>query len=156
MKLVVVAVGTRMPQWVDEAFADYAKRMPRTARLDLTEVRPEPRDRGKTVPQMLRLESERISAAVPSGAKMVALDERGREFTSAAFSKWLGLRMQDGIDTAFLIGGPDGLAPSLKEASESVMRLSSLTLPHGLARVMLAEQLYRAVSILQGHPYHRE
>ena len=156
MKLVVVAVGLRMPRWVDEAFAEYARRMPRAAKLELVAVRPEPRVEAKTVEKMLELEAVRIAAAVPERAKTVALDERGREFTSAALARWLERRLQEGIDTAFLIGGPDGLAPHLKDKAETVMRLSAMTLPHGLARVLLAEQLYRAVSILQNHPYHRE
>ena len=156
MKLVVVAVGLKMPRWVDEAFAEYAKRMPRGAKLELVEVRPEPRVEGKTVAQMLTLEARRIAAAVPDRAKTVALDERGREFTSAALARWLQRRLEEGIDTAFLVGGPDGLAPSLKDRAETLMRLSAMTLPHGLARVLLAEQIYRAVSILQNHPYHRQ
>lgn len=145
-----------MPRWVDEAFAEYAKRMPRNAKLELVEVRPEPRVEGKTVQQMLGLEAERIAAAVPSRAKTVALDERGREFASADFARWIGRRIEENVDTAFLIGGPDGLAAPLKDEAETIMRLSAMTLPHGLARVLLAEQLYRAVSILQNHPYHRE
>ena len=156
MKLVIVAVGLKMPRWVDEAFAEYAKRMPRTAKLELVAVRPEPRVEGRTVEQMLGLEAERIAAAVPDRAKTVALDERGREFTSTTFSRWMGRRIEEGIDTAFLVGGPDGLAPRLKDKAETVMRLSAMTLPHGLVRVLLAEQLYRAVSILHNHPYHRE
>jgi 23S rRNA (pseudouridine1915-N3)-methyltransferase len=156
MKLAVIAVGVRMPKWVDEAFADYAKRMPRTASLGLVQIRPEPRDQGRTVSQMLQLEAGRIAAAVPSNTRSVALDERGREFTSATLARWLERRLEDRMDTAFLIGGPDGLADSLKESAETIMRLSALTLPHGLARVVLAEQLYRAVTIIQGHPYHRE
>ena len=156
MKLVVVAVGLKMPRWVDEAFAEYAKRMPRGAKLELVEVRPEPRVEGKTVAQMLTLEARSIAAAVPDRAKTVALDERGREFTSAALARWLQRRLEEGIDTAFLVGGPDGLAPPLKDKAETLMRLSAMTLPHGLARVLLAEQIYRAVSILQNHPYHRQ
>jgi 23S rRNA (pseudouridine1915-N3)-methyltransferase len=156
VKLLVVAVGLKMPRWVDEAFAEYAKRMPPTVKLELVAVRPEPRAEGRTVEQMLGLEAGRIAAAVPERAKTVALDERGREFTSAAFARWMGRRMAEGIDTAFLIGGPDGLASPLKDKAETVMRLSALTLPHGLARVLLAEQIYRAMSIIQGHPYHRE
>ena len=156
MKLMVVAVGLKMPRWVDEAFAEYAKRMPRTAKLELVAVRPEPRAEGKTVEQMLGLEAVRIAAAVPEGARTVALDERGREFTSTALARWLERRLREGIDTAFLIGGPDGLAAPLKDRAETIMRLSAMTLPHGLARVLLAEQIYRAVSILHNHPYHRE
>ena len=145
-----------MPRWVNEAFAEYAKRMPRTARLELVEVRPEPRVEGRTVKQMLALEAGRIAAAVPERTKTVALDERGREFSSTSFARWLGRRIEEGIDTAFLVGGPDGIAQALKDEAEAVVRLSAMTLPHGLARVLLAEQLYRAVSILQNHPYHRE
>ena len=156
MKLVVVAVGQKMPRWVDEAFAEYAKRMPPTTMLELVAVRPERRVEGRTVEQMLGLEAGRIAAAVPERAKTVALDERGREFTSAAFARWMGRRIEERIDTAFLIGGPDGLAAPLKDKAETVMRLSAMTLPHGLARVLLAEQIYRAMSIIQGHPYHRE
>ena len=156
MKLVVVAVGLKMPRWVDEAFAEYAKRMPRTAKLELAAVRPEPRVEGRTVEQMLGLEAVRIAQAVPDRARTVALDERGREFTSAALARWLARRLQEGTDIAFLIGGPDGLAPRLKDKAETLMRLSAMTLPHGLARVLLAEQIYRAMSILRNHPYHRE
>ena len=156
MKLLVVAVGLKMPRWVDEAFAEYAKRMPRTTKLELVAVRPEPRVEGRTVEQMLGLEAARIAAAVPDRARTVALDERGREFTSAALARWLERRLQEGTDIAFLIGGPDGLAPRLKDKAETLMRLSAMTLPHGLARVLLAEQIYRAMSILRNHPYHRE
>ena len=105
---------------------------------------------------MLAAEGERISRAIPAGCRRVALDERGRDLTTAALARWLEAQQQDGRDIAFMIGGADGLAPAIKTGAESVLRLSALTLPHGLARVLLAEQLYRAVSIIQGHPYHRE
>ncbi len=156
MKLLVVAVGNKMPRWVDEAFAVYATRMPRVLPVELVEVRPEPRESGKTVAQLLAAEAQRIGRAVPAGCRRVALDERGREFTTAQFARWLDRQRQDGRDTAFLIGGADGLAPETKKGAEFRLRLSGLTLPHGLARVLLAEQLYRAVSILHNHPYHRE
>jgi len=156
VRLLVVAVGLRMPGWVHQAFSEYAKRMPRTARLELVEVRPEPRVEGKTVKQMLALEAGRIAAAIPPRAKTVVLDERGREYDSTAFARWLKRRIEDNIDTAFVVGGADGVAQTLKDEAESVIRLSAMTLPHGLARVLLAEQLYRAVSILQNHPYHRD
>lgn len=145
-----------MPGWVTEAFAEYAKRMPRTARLELIEIRPEPRVEGKTVEQMLALEARRIAAAVPVRAKKVVLDERGREYDTTTFARWLGQRIDESIDTAFILGGADGTAQVLKDEAELVMRLSAMTLPHGLARVLLAEQLYRAVSIRQNHPYHRD
>src|SRR6266571_3037732 len=111
---------------------------------------------GKTVPQLLAAEAERIERAVPRGAMRVALDERGRELTTAQLARWLEARRQDGRDMTLLIGGADGLAPAVTRGAELVLRLSAMTLPHGLARVMLAEQLYRAASILHNHPYHRE
>ena len=156
MKLIVVAVGNRMPRWVNQAFEEYAKRMPRGLAIELIEVRPEPRSSGKSTPQLLKAEAERIERALPRGVSRVALDERGREFTTAGLARWLDGRRLDGRDTAFLIGGADSLAPATKSGAELVLRLSAMTLPHGLARVLLAEQLYRASSILHHHPYHRE
>jgi 23S rRNA (pseudouridine1915-N3)-methyltransferase len=155
MRFLVVAVGERMPGWVDEAFAEYAKRMPRRARLDLVSVRPEPRTSGKTVAQLMAAEAGRIDASLPANAVLVALDERGRDVTTLDLArqveKWLG----GGSDVAFVIGGPDGLDPTLKSRATLQLRLSSLTLPHALVRVVLAEQLYRALAILDNHPYHR-
>lgn len=144
-----------MPRWVDEAFDEYAKRMPRDLRIELVEVRPAPRGEGRTAGQLLEAEAARIERALPPGAARVALDERGREFGTAAFAKWLEAQRRDGRDPAFLVGGADGLAPRLKDRAALLLRLSAMTLPHGLARVLLAEQLYRAASILGGHPYHR-
>jgi 23S rRNA (pseudouridine1915-N3)-methyltransferase len=145
-----------MPRWVDEAFHEYAKRMPRDLRIELVEVRPEPRSGGKTTAQLLAAEGERIERAVPRGTARVALDERGRELGTAGFARWLEAQRQDGRDAAFLLGGADGLAPTAKSGAELLLRLSAMTLPHALARVILAEQLYRASSILHNHPYHRE
>ena len=156
MKLLVAAVGVRMPGWVDEAFAEYAKRMPREMKIELAEIRPEPRGGGKTAAQLLAAEAARIERSLPRGAFRVALDERGRELGTRELAHWLEARKQDGRDLAFLVGGPDGLAPELKQGAGLVLRLSAMTLPHGLARVLLAEQLYRALSIIAGHPYHRE
>ena len=156
MKIHLIAVGNRMPRWIEDGFAEYAGRMPRNARLSLREVRPEARSSGKTVAQMTEAEAARIDAAVPADCERIALDERGREFTTRELAAWLETKLGGGRDLAFLIGGPDGLAARLKSGAATQMRLSGLTLPHGLARVLLAEQLYRAVSILQHHPYHRE
>lgn len=155
MRIRVVAVGTRMPRWVDEAFSDYARRMPRHLCLELIEVRPEPRSEGKPVAALLAAEAARLNTAISGDCSRVALDERGREFTTTAFAKWLERQSGEGRDLAFLIGGPDGLAASVLEQSPLRLRLSAFTLPHALARVVLAEQLYRAGSILSGHPYHR-
>jgi 23S rRNA (pseudouridine1915-N3)-methyltransferase len=155
MRLVVVAVGARMPGWIEEGFNEYAKRMPRGLRTELIEVRPEPRSGGRTAEQMMQAEAARIERAVPRGAFRVALDERGGEMTTRELARWLDARRRDGGDLAFLIGGADGLAPELTRSAGASLRLSAMTLPHGLARVILAEQLYRAASILENHPYHR-
>jgi len=156
MEFIITAVGTRMPNWVDEAFAEYQKRMPREARIRLLEIKPEKRDGSKTAQQAMAVEAERIVAALPKGALIIALDEHGKQFTSQALAqemqKWLGA----GRDASLIIGGADGLAPEIKARADLLWSLSPLTLPHGLVRVLLAEQLYRAHSILQGHPYHRE
>ncbi len=156
MKFLIVAVGVRMPRWVDEAFDEYARRMPRTHAVELKEVRAEPRAGGKPVAQLLAAEAVRLSRAVPRGVLRVALDERGREFDTAQLARWVAARENDGRDCAFLVGGPDGLAAETKSDADLLLRLSAMTLPHGLARVLLAEQLYRAVAILGNHPYHRE
>lgn len=155
MKLLVIAVGARMPGWIDEAFEEYAKRMPRSMKTELIEIRPEPRSGGKSTERMTAAEAARLSRALPRGAFVVALDERGREMTTAELARWLDARRRDGRDLAFLIGGADGLAEETKRAAQATLRLSAMTLPHGLARVLLAEQLYRAASILENHPYHR-
>ena len=156
MKLLIVAVGTRMPGWVGTGFDDYAKRMPREAAIELTEVKAEPRTTGKTVAAMMAAEAARIEAALPARCRRVILDEHGRDTTTrdlaARLEQWLG----EGDDVAFIIGGPDGLDPALKASAHETVRLSSLTLPHAMVRPLLAEALYRAWSVLNNHPYHRE
>ncbi|MDD5250219.1 MAG: 23S rRNA (pseudouridine(1915)-N(3))-methyltransferase RlmH [Rhodocyclaceae bacterium] len=156
MKLLVAAVGTRMPGWVDAGFAEYAKRMPREMPLLLTEVKPEPRSSGKPVATLTKAEAERLSAALPARCRRVILDERGSDLTTRALAERLACWAAAGDDVAFLIGGPDGLDASVKSAADEMLRLSSLTLPHGMARVVLAEALYRAASLMKGHPYHRD
>jgi len=156
MKLVVIAVGTRMPSWVVEGYREYAKRMPPGTTLDLIEIKPEARTGGKTVAQMLAAEAQRICAALPKAGRVVALDERGRDLSTCGLAVQLETWMQERGPLVFLIGGADGLDAGLKKTAVMQLRLSGMTLPHGLARVLLAEQLYRALSILGGHPYHRE
>jgi 23S rRNA (pseudouridine1915-N3)-methyltransferase len=156
MKLLIVAVGTRMPSWVSEGYREYAKRMPPRSALELVEIKPEARTSGKTAPQMLAAEAQRIRAALPKGGRVIALDERGKDLGTCGLAVQLEAWMQDKGPLAFLIGGADGLDAALKKEALTQLRLSSLTLPHGLARVLLAEQLYRAFSIIGGHPYHRE
>ncbi|MFN4148442.1 MAG: 23S rRNA (pseudouridine(1915)-N(3))-methyltransferase RlmH [Rhodocyclaceae bacterium] len=156
MRLVVVAVGARQPGWVSAGFTEYAKRMPRELSLELVEIKPEPRTTAKNVAALLAAEARRIEAALPARCRRVVLDERGEALDTRALAKRLAAWMNIGDDVALLIGGPDGLDPALKADADETLRLSSLTLPHGLARVVLAEALYRAHSLNTGHPYHRE
>lgn len=155
MKLMIVAVGERMPGWVEDGVGDYRRRFPRKAPLELIEVRPEKRAASRTTAQILAAEAKRIDACLPEGCRRIALDERGRDVTTAALARLAGAWMDEGRDTAFLIGGPDGLDPALKARAETALRVSSLTLPHALVRIVIVEQLYRALSILDNHPYHR-
>jgi len=155
MQLIVVAVGSRMPAWVDAAFDDYASRMPADLRIVLREIKPESRVTGKTVEAMMAAEAERIRNVLPKHGSWIALDEHGHEVVSTALAASLVSWRADGDDVAFVVGGPDGLDARLRTEARTVMRLSRMTLPHGLARVVLAEQLYRAWSITQNHPYHR-
>lgn len=156
MKLLVVAVGTRLPDWMNAGFAEYAKRMPRELPMELAEIKPEPRTTGKPVEAMMAAEAKRIEAALPARCRRIALDERGDAPDTRALAQKLDQWLAEGDDVAFLIGGPDGLDPALKQGAQERLRLSSLTLPHGLARVVLAEALYRAHSLRSGHPYHRD
>ena len=156
MKLLIVSVGHRMPDWITAGFNEYARRMPREAKIELLEIKPEPRTTGKTTAQIMEAEAQRILAALPRDCLRIALDERGAQPTT----KQLAAQMQDwmraGRDVAFIIGGADGLHESVKQAAQQIMALSSLTLPHAMVRVLLAEQLYRAHSMMHNHPYHRE
>ncbi len=144
-----------MPAWVTTGFEDYAKRMPREFAFDLVELKPEGRDRGKPIAQLLASEAMRIRTAA-AGLRMIALDEHGAAWTTHQMAERLGRWRDEAMDVAFVIGSADGLDPALKRDAEAVVALSAMTLPHGLARVLLAEQLYRAVSLNSGHPYHRE
>lgn len=155
MKLRILAVGHRPPAWVDEGCREYLRRMPRELRTSIVEIRPEPRG-SKTREQLLTAEKARLLAAAPAGQRIVALDERGADLTTARFAERLGNWMHDGRDTALIIGSADGLDESLIGQADESIRLSSLTLPHGLARLLLCEQIYRAACILRNHPYHRE
>lgn len=155
MRLLVVAVGQRVPDWAQAAWDDYAKRFPPELRLELKAVKTEPRA-SKSLPALLAAERERIAAAVPKGARIVALDERGTSLTTVALAAKLQAWQLESDAVALVIGGPDGLEPAFREQAHERIRLSDLTLPHAMVRVLLAEQLYRAWSINAGHPYHRE
>ena len=154
MLLRIVAVGQRVPDWAQTAWDDYAKRFPPEIRIELKAVKTEPRG-SKTLETLYAAERARIEAAIPRGARVVALDERGEGLGTQALARRLTLWQEQG-DVALLIGGPDGLDPALRAAAHERIRLSDLTLPHAFARVLLIEQLYRAWSINAKHPYHRE
>jgi 23S rRNA (pseudouridine1915-N3)-methyltransferase len=154
MKLTLVAVGQRQPAWVDEAVADYLARFPGDFEVRLVEVKAEARS-GQAVDKVLAAEAQRVRAATAQATLVVALDERGEDWTTAQLAEHLQAWRDASERVAFVIGGPDGLDAAFKRGARCRVRLSSLTLPHALARVLIAEQLYRGWSILAHHPYHR-
>jgi 23S rRNA (pseudouridine1915-N3)-methyltransferase len=155
MKLRVVALGHRMPGWVSEGFADYARRLPRDQALELVELKPAPRTAGRTLAQLLDAEATRIEQAC-EGFQRVVCDERGQAWTTRRLAEALAAWRTEAAAVAFVIGSADGLAPRIRDGAHTLLALSALTLPHGLARVLLAEQIYRASCIATGHPYHRD
>ena len=155
MQVIIAAVGHKMPTWINAGFDEYARRMPAECRLLLKEIKPVERSGSKTAETAMAIERERIEAALPKGVRIIALDERGRDLTSIQLSAQLENWRQDGRDVALVIGGADGLDTEFKTQADMLLRISSLTLPHGMVRVLLAEQLYRAWTITQNHPYHR-
>lgn len=156
MKLWLVAVGQRQPTWAEAAYAEFAKRFPPEMRLELKAVKAEPRTGARSPGQSVAAEASRLEAAVPRAARRVVLDEQGDRSTTLQLAARLQTWMGDGRDVALLIGGPDGLAPELKATADERLRLSDLTLPHAVVRVLLAEALYRAWTVTVNHPYHRE
>ncbi len=155
MQLTIAAVGHKMPAWIAAGFDEYARRMPPELRLHLKEIKPVERSGSKTAATAMAIERERIEAALPKGGRRIVLDEHGADLTTVQLSRHLLKWQQDGQDVTFIIGGADGLDAQLKAGADLTIRISSLTLPHGMVRVILAEQLYRAWSITQNHPYHR-
>ncbi len=155
MRLGILAVGHRLPDWVAKGCAEYVKRMPRELPLSVTEIKPEPRG-SKTREQLLTAEKARLQAVLPGYSRIVVLDERGVDLTTLKLAHRLEDWMREGGDTAFIIGGADGIDEELKQRANDTIRLSSLTLPHAMARLILCEQLYRVVSVVKNHPYHRE
>ena len=155
MKLTLLAVGDKLPGWADAATAEYIKRMPREARVELVTVKPEKRA-SQSAQTLKQAEAGRILEKQPAGSRLVALDEHGRQVTTRELADLLTRWLTSGQDTCLVIGGADGLAPAILEKAETTLALSRLTLPHAFARVLIAEQLYRAVSLLNNHPYHRE
>jgi 23S rRNA (pseudouridine1915-N3)-methyltransferase len=155
MKVHLIAVGERMPGWVEAGFGEYAKRLPPECALRLVEIPPGKRTRNSDIPRLRAQEGERILAAIPKGALVVALEVKGRPWTTEDLAARLGEWLQGGRDVALLVGGPDGLDEACRARADLQWSLSPLTLPHPLVRVVLAEQVYRAWTLLKGHPYHR-
>lgn len=156
MRVTILSVGHRMPTWIQEGYQEYVRRMPPEIRVELTELKPEERGAGRGVERAKELEGERVVAAVPPGGTLLALDERGKAISTQGLSVLLAGWMREGSHPVFAIGGADGHSDAVRERADKLVSLSALTLPHGMVRVLLAEQLYRAWSILARHPYHRE
>lgn len=155
MKIHLIAVGQKMPGWVEQGYKEYAQRLPRECSLELKEIAPGRRGKGADIQRAIRDEGEKMLAALPKDALIIALDERGRERSTEQLSRELGEWLGGGRDVVLLVGGPDGLADECKRRAAKTWGLSKLTLPHPLVRVVVAEQIYRAWSLLNGHPYHR-
>lgn len=154
MRLLLLAAGTRLPRWVNDGFEEYARRLGHDYKLELKEVALGQRS-GADARQAIAKEGARMVAALPASAYVVSLQVDGRAMSSEQLAQFIAARSHDSRDVVFCIGGPDGLAPEVDARAQLKWSLSMLTLPHGLARVMVAEALYRAVSIVKGHPYHR-
>lgn len=155
MKIHLIAVGERMPHWVQEGYEEYARRLPAECSLRLVEIRAKQRGKNADIARITRDEGGQMLAAVPRGSRIVTLEVTGRPWSTEQLSQQLGNWLSDGRDVALLVGGPEGLAADCLQAAKQRWSLSPLTLPHPLVRVVVAEQLYRAWSILRHHPYHR-
>ena len=152
MKFNVLAVGNKMPDWIESGFMEYRKRMPKELSIELIEIK---QVKDKSRERSLLAEYERIEKVLPVTSYVIAMDEQGKQLSTQDFATSLVTWMNLGRDIAFIIGGADGLHPVIKQKADQVLSLSKMTLPHGLVRVLLAEQLYRAMTILKQHPYHR-
>lgn len=155
MLIHLIAVGTRMPSWVEQGFSEYAKRMPPESKIKLVEITAGKRGKNSDIDRLTRQEGEKMLAAIPKGAKIVALDVLGEACSTEQLAQELKDWQGSGQDVAILIGGPEGLADECLKQAHQKISLSKLTLPHPLVRVVLTEQLYRATTILKGHPYHK-
>ena len=156
MHIHLIAIGQRMDAWVNQGFQEFAKRMPPECNLQLKEIAAGKRGKNADIPRILQQEGERMLAAIPAGARVIALDVEGKQWSTPQLAQQLEQWLPSGQDVALLVGGPEGLAPQCLERAQQRWSLSALTLPHPLVRVVLAEQLYRAWSLHKGHPYHRE
>ena len=155
MRIYLIAVGTRMPAWVSQGYEEFARRLPADCALQLTEIPAGKRGKNADIPRILQQEGERMLAALPKTVRVVALDVKGAAWSTGQLAQSLDEWRHDGRDVALLVGGPEGLAPAALARAEQRWSLSPLTLPHPLVRVVVAEQIYRAWSILSNHPYHR-
>ncbi len=155
MRLTIVALGERMPDWVSQGIAEYSKRFPRECALEIVAVPAVKRNKGNETTKAIKEEGKRMLAALPQRGWNIALDERGRHMSTQQWAALLSEWMLHGVNPVFLIGGADGLAPECKQIADQTWSLSTLTLPHPLVRVLLVEQLYRAWTIVNKHPYHR-
>lgn len=155
MRVRLLTVSQRQPSWVISACAEYEKRMPRAWQFEVLEIKPEARTSGVTRQKVQAAESIRIKNAVPKGALVVALDERGESWTTERFAEKIEGWQQIGRDLAFVIGGADGLDPQFRRQADQCLSLSKMVMPHGLVRVVMVEQLYRAATVIDGHPYHK-
>ncbi len=156
MRIQLIAVGQKPPAWVGEAWQEYARRMPRECPVRLIEIAAGRRHKNANIPSIVAAEGERMLAAIPRGARVIALDERGQEWDTRRLASEMDGWMHQGRDVALLIGGPDGLAPACRERADHAWSLSRLTLPHALVRIVVMEQLYRAWTLNSNHPYHRD
>ena len=155
MKINLIAVGTRLPGWVNQGFKTYADRLPPDFTLTLTEIAPQKRLKHTDLSRLLEEEAKKLLAATPQGSYLIALERTGQEVSTLDLSKQLSQWRDEGQSISLLIGGPEGLAPTCIEKAQTSWSLSKLTLPHPLVRVLIAEQIYRAWSIMARHPYHR-
>lgn len=155
MNIHLIAVGNKMPRWVQEGYQEYARRLPTECALKLAEIGAIHRGKNADIPRITRDEGKQILKAIPRGSRVVAMEVTGRGWTTEDLSRQLYSWMQGGQDISLLVGGPDGLAADCRQRADQLWSLSPLTLPHPLVRIVIAEQLYRAWSILKNHPYHR-
>lgn len=155
MRIALIAVGSRMPDWVEQGYQEYARRLPADYALQLVEIGAGKRGKGADIARITQQEGEKMLAAIPKGARVIALDVQGRGWSTEQLAQAMDEWRHDGRDVALLVGGPEGLAPECLAQAEQRWSLSPLTLPHPLVRIVVAEQLYRAWSILHHHPYHR-
>lgn len=155
MRISLLAAGTNMPAWVKTGYAEYARRMPRECRTELIEIALGHRGKGADLARATRMEGERMLAAMRPGDRLVALEVGGKLHSSEDLARIVGDWMAQGVNASLMVGGPDGLSDECRKRADEQWSLSRMTLPHGLVRLMLAEALYRATTILKGHPYHK-